>query len=89
MFLLDIIKMTNSDQQGYWTLLIVLVSFVFFWFFLILLIFINAERCLKRVPILQKSIEVLNGAYLPFFGNVMFLPFVALLIDPFVCDHKA
>ena len=31
----------------------------------------------------------MNTAFLPFYGNTMFLPALALLLDAFVCDHQA
>jgi len=89
LFLVDVIKMTGSAKDGYWTLLLVIISAVLVWIVLILLIFCNADRACNKCPGILKSIQTLNSAYLPFVGNVMFLPTATLLIDPFVCDHEA
>jgi hypothetical protein len=85
LFLIDIIKMANEDKSGYWTLLVVIVIICYVWFALVLLIMLNAERCLSKLPFIQRTIALLNSVYLPFFGNTMFLPFSTLLLDPYVC----
>lgn len=60
------------------------------WFvMMMLLIFQKREGGLiKKIPIVGKLISLLNGSFLPFLGNTMFLPTLALLLDAFVCDHE-
>lgn len=88
-FMVDILKITQSDKSGYWAMLIVVCVLCYAWFILILLIMGNAERWLKNVPLCQRFMGIVNTMYLPFFGNTMFLPFMTMLLDVFVCDHRA
>jgi hypothetical protein len=50
---------------------------------------VNGEHHLKKIPLLKRFVSILNSLFLPFFGNTMFLPALALLLDMFVCDHQA
>ena len=50
---------------------------------------VNSEHHLKKIPLLKRFVSILNSLFLPFFGNTMFLPALALLLDMFVCDHQA
>jgi hypothetical protein len=88
-FMLDVLKVAQEDKTGYWTLLQVICILCYLWFFLVMMIMLNAENWLRRIPFLQRTLALLNGFYLPFFGNTMFLPFSALLLDCFICDKKA
>mmetsp|Transcript_28667 Transcript_28667/g.28318 ORF Transcript_28667/g.28318 Transcript_28667/m.28318 type:complete len:932 (-) Transcript_28667:669-3464(-) len=88
-FMVDFMKVANAGKGTYWTLLSVVCSLCYLWFFLVILIMANAEHWLKQVPFCQRTLALLNAAYLPFFGNTMFLPFTTLLLDVYVCDHKA
>jgi len=88
-FMIDIMKVANSGKQTYWTLLVVVCGLCYAWFFLVIMIMANAEYWLRKVPFCQRVLGILNALYLPFFGNTMFLPFTALLLDAYVCDHKA
>ncbi|CAG9309903.1 unnamed protein product [Blepharisma stoltei] len=88
-FMVDFLKMTSGSKSTYWTFLIVVSVLCYTWFFLILLIMANAEKWLIHVPLCQRFMGLVNTMYLPFFGNTMFLPFMTMLLDVFVCDHKA
>ena len=50
---------------------------------------VNGEHLLKKVPFVKKTVSLLNSVFLPFYGNTMFLPALALLLDMFVCDHQS
>jgi hypothetical protein len=89
LFLLDVIKMAGADKSGFWSLLIALCAVVFLWFFIVISIMLNIDKCLKRSNTISRMYSFFSGVYLPFFGNTMFLPFAALLVDTFVCDHEA
>jgi threonine/homoserine/homoserine lactone efflux protein len=89
LFLLDIVKMASSDKSGYWTLLITICVVCFVWFMMVASIMLNVDKVLSRFPFIQRVFQLFNGAFLPFFGNTMFLPFATLLLDAYVCDHKA
>ena len=88
-FMLDIMKVAQSSKGDYWIMLGVVCALCYFWFFLVVLIMANAESWLKRVPLCQRLLTLMNTLYLPFYGNTMFLPALALLLDAFVCDHQA
>ena len=88
-FMLDIVKVAQESQDTYWTLLVVIISLCYLWFALVIMIMLDAEHCLKKVPLCQRLLQLVNAVYLPFIGNTMFLPFSALLLDGFVCDHRA
>lgn len=88
-FMLDIIKVAQEDKSSYWMLLAVVSTMCYIWFVLVMCIVCNAEKWLSRTPFLQRSLAMMNALYLPLIGNTMFLPFTALLLDVFVCDHQA
>ncbi|OMJ93956.1 hypothetical protein SteCoe_3016 [Stentor coeruleus] len=88
-FMLDILKVAQSQKQSYWILLIVVCTICFFWFVFVAIISTNIEHYVKKIPYCQRIIGILNNTYLPFFGNTMFLPFTALMLDAFICDHSA
>jgi hypothetical protein len=88
-FMLDIIKVAQEDKSSYWLLLAVVCSMCYIWFALVMCIVLNVEKWLNRAPFLQRSLAMMNALYLPLIGNTMFLPFTALLLDVFVCDHQA
>ncbi|CAG9335624.1 unnamed protein product [Blepharisma stoltei] len=88
-FMVDVLKMTHGNKSTYWTMLIVVSVLCYAWFFLIMLIMANAEKWLAQIPLCQRFMGLVNTMYLPFFGNTMFLPFMTMLLDVFVCDHKA
>jgi threonine/homoserine/homoserine lactone efflux protein len=81
--------MANEDKSSYWTLLWVIVGIAYIWFVLVLFILLDVDRCLNRFPAIQRLLSLVNSGYLPFFGNTMFLPIIALLYDPFVCVEHA
>ena len=88
-FMLDILKVAQSSKGDFWIMLGVVCGLCYFWFFLVLLIMANAESWLRKVPLCQRLLVLMNALYLPFYGNTMFLPSLALLLDTFVCDHQA
>jgi len=88
-FMLDIMKVAQGDKTSYWTLLLVICLLCYLWFFLVVMIMTDAEKYIQKLPVLQKALSLLNSVYLPFVGNTLFLPFSALLLDAFVCDHEA
>jgi ABC-type branched-subunit amino acid transport system substrate-binding protein len=88
-FMLDIIKIAQTNQSDYFVVLPIACGLCYSWFILVILIMTNAENWLKKVSICQRLFSLLNTLYLPFFGNTMFLPSLALLLDVFVCDHQA
>ena len=88
-FMLDVLKVTSSDKQNYWVLLVFVCILSYFWFFVVIIISTNAEQLLLKYPFSRKIVGLINSAYLPFIGNTMFLPFASLLFDAFVCDHQA
>lgn len=88
-FMLDVLKVAQSQKQNYWILLIVVCTMCFFWFIFVAIISTNIEYFVKKIPFCQRIIGILNNTYLPFFGNTMFLPFSALMLDAFICDHSA
>ena len=88
-FMLDIMKVAQSSKSDYWVLLSVVCALCYAWSFLVVLIMANAENWLKRLPLCQRLLSMMNALFLPFFGNTMFLPSLALLLDVVVCDHYA
>ena len=88
-FMLDIMKVAQSSKSDYWIMLSVVCGLCYSWSILVALIMANAENWLKKVPLCQRLLSVMNALYLPFFGNTMFLPALALLLDVLVCDHQA
>ena len=88
-FMLDVLKIAQSSKQYYWQLLSAVCSLCFVWFLLMVLVIFKGDSWVRRVPICNKIVALLNTFFLPFFGNTMFLPVLALLLDVFVCDHQA
>ncbi|OMJ78302.1 hypothetical protein SteCoe_21897 [Stentor coeruleus] len=88
-FMLDVMKVASTSKGDYWILLATVCGLCYIWFLLVLLIMLNGEHWLKHVPFCKRMISILNSVFLPFYGNTFFLPALALLLDMFVCDHKA
>ena len=88
-FMLDIMKVASSNKGDYWIMLVAVCVLCYIWFILVLVIMLNGEHLLRKIPFLKKILTVLNSVFLPFFGNTFFLPALALLLDMFVCDHRA
>ena len=88
-FMVDAIKTTQQDKSGSWQELVAVCCLCYCWFVLVILIMMNAESWLKRVPFCTRILALMSDLYLPFIGNTMFLPFTALLVDAFICDHQA
>jgi threonine/homoserine/homoserine lactone efflux protein len=76
--------MANEDKSSYWTLLLVIVGIAYLWFILVVFILFDVDKYLNKVPAIQRLLSLINSGYLPFFGNTMFLPIIALLYDPFI-----
>ncbi|OMJ81539.1 hypothetical protein SteCoe_17945 [Stentor coeruleus] len=89
MFMFDFMKITQADKKYYWDLLSGICALCYVWFVLMILTIIKGENWVKKLPVCKKAIEFMNSYFLPFFGNTMFLPALALLLDAFVCDHQA
>ena len=87
--MLDVMKVASSNKGDYWILLVAVCILCYIWFFLVVLIMFNGEHLLKKVPFCRRIVSLLNSVFLPFFGNTFFLPALALLLDMFVCDHRA
>ncbi|OMJ94263.1 hypothetical protein SteCoe_2602 [Stentor coeruleus] len=88
-FMLDIMKVAQSSKADYWVLLSAVCALCYAWFILVILIMTNAETWLQKLPMCQRLLSMMNTLFLPFYGNTMFLPSLALLLDVFVCDHTA
>jgi ABC-type branched-subunit amino acid transport system substrate-binding protein len=88
-FMLDVMKVASSNKGDYWILLTAVCILCYIWCLLVILIMCNGEHLLKKVPLCRRVISLLNSVFLPFFGNTFFLPALALLLDMFVCDHRA
>jgi len=88
-FMLDIMKVASSNKGDYWILLAAVCGLCYLWFFLVLIIMLNGEHWLRKLPFFKRIVSILNTLFLPFFGNTFFLPALALLLDMFVCDHTA
>lgn len=88
-FMLDVMKVAQTSKSDYWILLAVVCGLCYIWFSLVLFIMINGEHLLERLPFCRRIVSIMNSVFLSFFGNTMFLPALALLLDMFVCDHQA
>jgi len=88
-FMIDAMRIAQQNKQGYWSELAAICGLCYLWFVLVVLIMMNAETWMKRAPFCQRLLALFNSLYLPFIGNTMFLPFTALLVDAFICDHTA
>jgi ABC-type branched-subunit amino acid transport system substrate-binding protein len=88
-FMLDIMKVASSNKSDYWILLSVVCTLCYIWFILVIVIMLNGEHWLKKVPLCKRVLSLLNTLFLPFYGNTFFLPALAILLDMFVCDHRA
>jgi hypothetical protein len=87
-FMLDVIKITDSESNYYWFMLSAVCSLCFFWFTLMVIVITKKTELISRIPILKKVLAWLISLFLPFFGNTLFLPTLAFLLDAFVCDHQ-
>ena len=88
-FMLDIMKVASTNKSDYWIMLVAVCVLCYIWFILVLIIMLNGEHWLKKIPFMRRIVSILNSVFLPFFGNTFFLPALALLLDMFVCDHRA
>lgn len=88
MFMMDFMKITQADKRYYWDALSGTCALCYVWFILMIMIIIKGENWVKKLPVCRKAVEFLNSYFLPFFGNTMFLPALAFLLDAFVCDHQ-
>jgi ABC-type branched-subunit amino acid transport system substrate-binding protein len=88
-FVLDFIKVAGTSKSDYWILLATICGLCYVWFALVLVIMLNGEHWLKKIPFCKRTIQILNSVFLPFFGNTYFLPALTLLLDMYVCDHQA
>ena len=88
-FMLDVLKIAQTSEQYYWQLLSAVCSLCFIWFLMMVLVIFKGDSWVRRIPVCRKIVSLLNTFFLPFFGNTMFLPVLALLLDVFVCDHQA
>ena len=87
-FMLDLLKVTSTSKQNYWPMLSTVCALCYIWFILIILIMTNAETWLKKVPLCQRFLRLMNSVFLPFFGNTMFIPALAILLDVYICDYQ-
>ncbi|CAG9326563.1 unnamed protein product [Blepharisma stoltei] len=88
-FMIDALKVSHSNKQGFWAMLSCVCALCIIWFLIIISIMSNAEQYIQNSVLCQRIYELMNNLYLPFIGNTMFLPFMTILLDVFVCDHKA
>jgi ABC-type branched-subunit amino acid transport system substrate-binding protein len=91
--MLDVMSVSNvskskGETSGYWTELVVISVLCYLWFLTVVLIALNVDKYLKAVPGLFRVFTAATGIYLPLVGNSLFLPFLTLLLDAFVCDHE-
>ncbi|OMJ83375.1 hypothetical protein SteCoe_15705 [Stentor coeruleus] len=87
-FMMDFMKITQADKRYYWDVLSGTCALCYVWFILMVVIIVKGENWVKKLPVCRKAVEFMNSYFLPFFGNTMFLPALALLLDAFVCDHQ-
>lgn len=92
--MLDVMSVSNiskskGETSGYWLQLTVISALCYLWFLIVVLIALNVDKYLKAVPGLFRVFTAVTGIYLPLVGNSLFLPFLTLLLDAFVCDHEA
>lgn len=83
------ISKSKGETSGYWMQLTAISVLCYVWFLVVVLIALNADKYLKAVPGVFRVFTVVTGIYLPLVGNSLFLPFLTLLLDAFVCDHQA
>ncbi|OMJ76504.1 hypothetical protein SteCoe_24126 [Stentor coeruleus] len=88
-FMLDAIKVASSNKSDYWILLSAICGLSYLWFLLVLLTMLKGEDWLKSISFCKRIVSILDSVFLPSYGNTFFLPALALLLDMFVCDHKA
>ena len=69
-------------------MLSVVCSLCFIWFILMMMVIFKGENWVHKIPVFRKVSSILNAIFLPFFGNTLFLPILAFLLDAFVCDHQ-
>ena len=87
-FMLDVIKITNSSSQYYWFMLSAVCSLCFVWFGFMIVMICKKTSLFNRFSLCKRFFGSLISVFLPFFGNTLFLPTLAFLLDAFVCDHQ-
>lgn len=87
-FMLDVIKILEAKSNYYWIMLSTVCALCFVWFFLMVFVILKKTRKFNGFPLLKKCFTFLITFFLPFFGNTLFLPTLAFLLDAFVCDHQ-
>ena len=87
-FMLDVIKITDSSTRYYWFMLSAVCSLCFVWFAFMIVMIFKKSGVFNRVPLFKRFFSGLILIFLPFFGNTLFLPILAFLLDAFVCDHQ-
>ena len=85
--MLDPMKLLNLPSPIYWVQLSLISGLCDVWFLLVLLIMVNAERCLVSFPGVKRILAMVSDLYLPIVGNLLFFPFLSQLLDAIVCDH--
>ena len=87
-FMLDVIKITNASTGYYWFMLSAVCSLCFVWFGFMIVMICKKTSVFNRFSLCKKCFGGLISVFLPFFGNTLFLPTLAFLLDAFVCDHQ-
>ena len=87
-FMLDVIKITDASTSYYWFMLSAVCSLCFVWFSFMIVMIFKKSGVINRVPLCKRFFGSLISFFLPFFGNTLFLPTLAFLLDAFVCDHQ-
>lgn len=85
--MLDPMRLLNLPSPVYWIQLSLISGLCDVWFLLVLLIMVNAERCLVSFPSVKRLLALVSDIYLPLVGNLLFFPFLSQLLDAIVCDH--
>lgn len=85
--MLDPMRLLNMPTPIYWIQLSIICVLCDIWFLLVLLIMVNAERCLVSFPSIKRILAAASDIYLPLVGNILFFPFLSQLLDAVVCDH--
>lgn len=88
-FMLDAVKVASSSKSDYWILLAIVCGLSYSWFLLVFLTMLKGKEWIESVTFCRRIVPFLDSLFLPFYGNTFFLPALALLLDMFVCDHKA
>ena len=87
-FMLDVLKILETRSNYYWFMLSGVCGLCFVWFILMIFVIFKKTNKFSGIPILEKCLGFLIAFFLPFFGNTLFLPTLAFLLDAFVCDHQ-